>query len=227
MQDTIKTNVVYKFNYGNVTELRLRKPVGFSFTSGQFLDFYGPDNLPRPYSMASAPEADVITLYVKKIPSGVTSTYICDELKTGDEVRIGREVNGYFNVGQTDKPFVFIGTGTGVAPFLSYLDQRKDKPLPELMLYGCRFINECVLRKEHQDQDFLNVCVSQDDVKVFSNVFQGRVTDYIKNNWEIKTDYIYYLCGLDSMLLDVTKILTDAGVPVENIFHEIFYFTNQ
>lgn len=223
--NTLTTDVVYKQKYKDVVELRLRKPLGFTFTPGQFLDFYGPDNMPRPYSMGSSPENDAIVLYVKRIPDGITSNYIYNELNAGDIVKIGKEVNGYFNVGQTDKPFVFIGTGTGVAPFLSYLDQRKDIAMPELMLYGCRYIEECVLKKEHQSLDFLNMCITKDDVKIFSNVFQGRVTDYLKTEWEIRKDCVYYLCGLDSMLLEVTQLLTDNGVPVENIFHEIFYFT--
>jgi len=36
---------------------------------------------------------------------------------------------------------------------------------------------------------------------------------------------MYYLCGLDSMLSEMSELLCNAGVPVDNIMQEMFYFS--
>lgn len=220
--NTLSLSLVNKIYRGDVVELRFKKPIGFHFSPGQCVEIYHPDGDCRVYSIASGVQKDSLTFMVKKLPLGKVSTWLYEELKENDIIRVGAEPYGFFSPGDTANSCVFIATGTGIAPFISYLESYMgDNNLNvEQILYGVRYNKEIV------PVPFQNVtyCVSQ-DTSESSKVYKGRVTKYLEEHKdEIDIDAVYYVCGLDDALRDVSEILVDAGVPVENIIHEVFYF---
>lgn len=229
--ETITVQVVNNTKSGDVITLRLKRPIGFSFTPGQCIDLYDDEGNCRPYSIASGVARDAITLYIKYIPDGKVTSWV-DTLAPNDSVRISREPYGYFAPGTTDKPFVFISTGTGVAPFMSYIESHSDMPdlyqsPPAAIIAGLRYIDDGIwISPITQFAKDFRFCITQGDITGLEDVaYNGRVTDFVKNEWDIDVNAVYYLCGLDSMLNEMSEILCDAGVPVDNIVQELFYFS--
>ncbi len=107
-----------------VHEILFDKPAGFSFKAGQFVLFDVPlvanpaDIQPRAYSIASI-HADPDLLFVVKLtPGGRTSTWIEQALTVGTQV-VMKGPFGVFTLEhkKTDKNYLFLCTGAGVAPF--------------------------------------------------------------------------------------------------------------
>jgi len=222
MENILNLPLVNKTFHGDVVTLRFRKPVGYSFIPGQCVEIHHPDGDYRTYSIASGVQKDSLVFFIKKLPQGKLSTWVYDELKENDIVRISKEAYGFFTLGDTDKPFTFIATGTGIAPFNSFIETyMSDESIPlKQVIYGARYLKEII------PVPFKNTvyCLSQ-DTSESPSVYKGRVTDYLlEHKDKIDVDSVYYVCGLDSALRDVADILTAAGVPTENIIYEVFYY---
>ena len=110
---------------------------------------------------------------------------------------------------------VFIATGTGIAPFISYMHSFPQKPL---CLYGVRLEEDIIDHDflEHHSELFMAVSRQQTDH------FKGRVTELIKG-MTIEKESHYYLCGLDTMIDEMAEWLEANGVEFTNIYREVFF----
>lgn len=110
----------------------LRLPEPMSFRPGQhvLLRLTAPDGYraQRSYSIASAPGADraeELELAIERFDDGEVSPFMHDAAQVGDEIEIGGPIGGHFNWRPEDGgPVLFIGGGSGVAPFMSMLRHR-------------------------------------------------------------------------------------------------------
>jgi sulfite reductase (NADPH) flavoprotein alpha-component len=95
-----------------------------------------PSLAPRLYSISSSPYAHAgevhTTVAVVRYRShnrdrgGVCSTLLADRVPTGDRLPIYIQPNKKFRLPKnTDAPVIMIGPGTGIAPFRSFLHQRR------------------------------------------------------------------------------------------------------
>ena len=65
---------------------------------GQYLTFkaqLGGEEVRRSYSLCTLPEDDMLSVAVKKIPGGLFSSYINDELKVGDVLEVMPPSGGF------------------------------------------------------------------------------------------------------------------------------------
>lgn len=56
---------------------------------------------------------------------GVCSVYIAERVKEGDTVPIFIQQNKHFHLPDRDKDIIMVGPGTGIAPFRSFIEERK------------------------------------------------------------------------------------------------------
>ncbi|MFO1014932.1 MAG: ferredoxin--NADP reductase [Caulobacteraceae bacterium] len=102
------------------------RSAGLRFDSGQFV-MIGLDKVvdgkklpPRAYSVASPHYADELEFYSIKVQDGPLTQHL-QHLQVGDEVLIGRKPTGTLVLDglRPGKNLYLLGTGTGLAPFLS------------------------------------------------------------------------------------------------------------
>lgn len=82
----------------------------------------------RAYSIASAPsEKKYLEFYLVLVPGGILTPHLL-KLPLGGRLWVGPKIKGKFTLGAapTGKDFVFVATGTGLAPFVSMLREYKD-----------------------------------------------------------------------------------------------------
>merc|ERR1712194_373953 len=61
-----------------------------------------------------------------RMQNGVTSTFLADISKVGEKIKCYFSPNKQFKIPQDgDKPIIMVGPGTGIAPFRSFLEERK------------------------------------------------------------------------------------------------------
>jgi ferredoxin--NADP+ reductase len=106
---------------------RLTRQPGFRFIPGQFVRLGLPDGqgglVWRPYSMVSATYDDYLEFYSIAVPDGQFTSRLA-RLDVGDEVAVDRSIWGHLTTDrfQDGDHLWMLATGTGLAPFLSILN---------------------------------------------------------------------------------------------------------
>lgn len=189
-----------------------------AFVPGDCVALHSESGVSRPYSIASGDGEATLRFLVRELPGGAVSSWLGSR-KPGDVVRVSASF-GWFRPGPgvEGAPFVFIATGTGIAPFLSYALSRGRTP-PERILYGVRKKAHAIGHDLLQMFCPVQLAVSRETVPGHR---QGRVTDLL-SEWNIRRDTQVYLCGLESMINEVGERLQALGIDLFNIHREVFF----
>jgi ferredoxin-NADP reductase len=136
----------------------------------------------------------------------------------GDIVRITPPF-GWFRPGQDveEAPFVFLATGTGIAPFLSYIKTFSNPPVR--CLYGVRRAADAIGYEELQLHCPTHLAVSREQT---DEHHQGRITELLEL-LPLDAGTHYYCCGLESMVNEVSEWLQQNGIGLSQIHREVFF----
>ncbi len=215
----------------NVVDIKIAKPKGFSYHSGQFIQIILPNpeeagkEIVRAYSLCSTPSDNDLELCIKLVPDGKASDFVKNK-KVDDEIsfrgpfgRMGNEEEG--------SPLHFVATGTGIAPLISIIRdelENKKNTHPMHLFFGLRsegdiFFKEELdkLKEKYSNFDY-QLTLSQPSEKWQG--LKGWVTVHIPE--KIEKNCHYYLCGNPNMVKDVKKILEDNGVSADHVHFETF-----
>ena len=169
----------------------------------------------REYSTYSGIFDNYLEFLIRKIEDGAVSTGL-SQLNPGEEVTLDGAYGKFTIVNPNRKQkYIFIGSGTGIAPFHSFV-----KSYPKIdyqIIHGIRLSSEQYDRVDYKTGRYI-ACVS----KGKGGDFSGRVTDYLKKKDLLPNAY-YYLCGNKAMINDVYDILNAKGINGSNIFTEVFF----
>ncbi len=191
---------------------------GIPFRAGQHILLGKKDDLQaREYSVYSAEQDDYFEVLIKEVRDGMVSKQL-KKLKPGDPVNFENPV-GYFILKDEDiasRKFLFIASGTGIAPFHSFV--RSYPGLDYYLLHGVRYAAEAY-ENSHYDKKRLVRCTSRDE----KGDFRGRVTDYLRTHSIADTNTLCYFCGNCEMIHEAYDIMLKQGVLSENLFAEVYF----
>jgi ferredoxin-NADP reductase len=201
-----------------VFEIELTRPSSFQFTPGQRIRFYH-ETMQRDYSLLTTPSDSTLGLCLFNVEKGQFSPVFA-------AAEIGTKFSftgpyGYFTYRPSERPAVFVATGTGIAPFLSI---SRSGVTEFTLLHGVRTASDL-----HYQAFFRRTArsyvpclsASPDQVGTVENGFDGRVTRYLKEYLPLST-YDFYLCGRQEMIRDVT-LLVDETFPGSLVYTETFF----
>lgn len=201
----------------DIVELRVER-LGLVFEPGDCMALYADEGrVSRPYSLASGTADAELCFLVRRMEGGDVSPYLCSR-QPGDLIRVSPPF-GWFRPGAqaAQRPFVFMATGTGIAPFFAYL-RSPAAVRPARFWYGCRVAADLVDAAWLKEKAGAQFAVSREAA---AGCHRGRITDKLA---ELPLgDYDYYLCGLDSMIDEVTRFLQAKNVPLVRIHRECFF----
>lgn len=204
----------------DIFELRIDRH-DTNFTPGEYVSIYTDDLMTaREYSITSGKQEPHLSFLIKHLEQGLLTDFLSARI-AGDFITLS-EPQGLFRPGLSHRQedFIFIATGTGIAPFLSYMKSFPDNP-PRHLLYGVRYLKDAIGYKFIQSHCPIDLAISRQSIP---DIHRGRVTDLLPN-LNLHPDLHFYLCGLDSMIEQVSQWLQEAGIPGENIHHEIFFYS--
>ncbi len=128
----------------DVYEFAFTRPKDFDFKAGQFVLLDVPlldnpeDIQTRAYSLASAPHEHELLFLIKLIPGGRASRWFEEAVNPGTQVRMQGPFGAFVLDPRGRKPLLFIGTGSGVAPYRSHIHHllHKGSRRPIDLLFG-------------------------------------------------------------------------------------------
>ena len=189
-----------------------QKPGQFVFL--HILDEQGNSISKKPYSIASSPGSEYLEFFIKMVQGQVTGKL--EQLKIGDEVGVegpfGHFV--YENQGNT----VFVGAGTGIAPFIGMARHiSKNKIAGEhILFYSVKTQKDLAYRKELESFGNIKTVITLTQEKWAGET--GRISKemlqkYIKHpenaNW--------WICGPMEMVKLIREMVVQLGVDPKKI----------
>ena len=189
------------------------------FEPGESVVLFGPDHISRPYSIASGVDDAELRFLIRRMANGELSPWLADR-GPGDRVVIS-EPFGAFRPGAADgasMQSVFVATGVGIAPFLSYAQSVRYARRPRC-LYGVRYLSEAFGLDLLRTRTDLELAISREEAEGHHG---GRVTDLLPE-LPLEGDGHFFLCGYDAMVDEVTYWLHEHGVPRDRIHGEVFF----
>jgi ferredoxin-NADP reductase len=105
----------------------------------------------RLYSIASAPEAEVLALTVERIADGEVSPYLVSEARAGDRLELRGPIGGHFVwTAALGGPLFLVAGGSGVVPLMAMLRHRAaaGSTVPAVLLYSSRSLEDVIYREE-------------------------------------------------------------------------------
>lgn len=204
----------------------------FSFQPGQFVTLDlpihpQPNKRWRSYSIASAPEGNVIELLIVLLEGGAGTAYLFNKIKVGSEV-ILRGPQGVFTLPETiNEDLFFICTGTGIAPFRSMLWHIAQHDLPHqniYLIFGTRKQQDLLY---HHEMKVLEEKISNFKyIPTLSREEWSGCCGYVHAVYEElckeKPPALFYLCGWKAMIDEARRKIQDLGYGKKEIHFELY-----
>ena len=105
----------------------------FDYYAGQYLTFrfdtLAAKPLVRSYTLSSSPnQKNDVAFTVKKVPDGIVSHWLCDEIKVGDILKARGPIGRFCYEPDRDHAHLFmVAAGSGVTPFVSIMREYATK----------------------------------------------------------------------------------------------------
>jgi CDP-4-dehydro-6-deoxyglucose reductase len=127
----------------DVMALHLRLPANerLLFLAGQYIEILTKDGKRRAFSMANAPHDDaVLQLHLRHYPGGNFTQYVFTQMKEREILRFEGPFGTFFLREESDKPIVFLASGTGFAPIKGMLEHAFHRGIdrPMVLYWGGR-----------------------------------------------------------------------------------------
>lgn len=180
-----------------------------------------PKLIKRAYSIGSSPqEQEHLEFYIAVVPGGELTPLVAS-LKEGDRLHVAPKITGTFTIKDLpeDANFIFVSTGTGIAPYMSMLrtsstwnDKRRIT-----MIHGVRYTTDLAYadelrqyEKENPRFKYLSIVSRPSDSW---SGHKGHLQKFFKEGdvpLDPKFDHVF-LCGNPAMIEDMEKHLLELG----------------
>ena len=191
---------------------------GMAFLAGKEIMLHGRETTDdRQYSIASGEADEDLRVLFRLIPDGALTPQLV-RWKRGDACEFTGPF-GSFLIKDFLRPMVFVASGTGIAPAVSFL--RSHAGLDLTVLHGVRTEADLFHRGFLETRaSAYHPCVSRQED---TDCFRGRVTARLPE-LDLPAEAHYYLCGANEMIVETRRMLVERGVGDDAIHAEPYYF---
>lgn len=208
--------------------VKLAKPVGF--LPGQYVNVSVPGaGVHRSYSFSSAPGASEATFLIRNLPGGIMSSYLSDRAQPGDALTLTGPM-GTFYLRPIERAQLWLAGGTGLAPFLSMLEQvaEQGSDHPITLYYAVTRAADLV-----ELDRVMRLAETIGNVTVITVLAEGEhartgfVTDHLTAEDLCEGEADVYLCGPPPMVDAVRAHFAKLGVEPASFHFEKFNATEE
>lgn len=216
----------------------------FRYQAGQFVTFFmkiNGNSVNRSYSLCTSPLVDKeFKVTIKKVPGGLGSTYLCDQVKVGDVLMTSPPAGTFFKpaLNPTGTHYVFFAAGSGITPVMSIVKTvlSASKLNQVTLIFANRdqhsiiFANElATMSQSYAGRMAVHYVLSQPTSDWTG--YRGRITSQIlteilgthpSKDAVFQKERVFYLCGPTEFMSVAKNWLLDSGAEKDQIRQEDF-----
>ncbi len=218
----------------DVMALHLKLPANekLIFLAGQYIEFLLKDGARRSFSMANPPhDAELIQLHVRHVAGGQFTDHVFSKMKERDILRCEGPMGTFFLREDSDKPVVFVASGTGFAPIKAVIEHmfHKDIARPMTLYWGGRrpndlYMNELAAAWATEHAGFKYVPVISEALP--EDNWSGR-TGFVHRaamqDFPDLSGYQVYACGVPIMVDSAKRdFIASCKLPEDEFYADTF-----
>jgi CDP-4-dehydro-6-deoxyglucose reductase len=214
--------------------LQLKLPANekLVFLAGQYIDFLLKDGSRRSFSIATPPHAaELIELHVRQVAGGQFTDHVFNKMKERDILRCEGPLGTFFLREDSDKPIVFVASGTGFAPIKAVIEHMFHKGIarPATLYWGGRrpkdlYMSALAERWAAEHDGFKFVPVISEALP--EDAWRGRtgfVHRAVIQDIPDLSGYQVYACGVPIMVDSARKdFVSQCRLPEEEFYADSF-----
>lgn len=222
----------------DVIVLRLQLPASeqFRYYAGQYVEVILKSGARRSYSMANAPHAAAqLELHIRHMPGGLFTDHVFGagetQMKEREILRLEGPFGSFFLREDSDKPIVFLASGTGFAPVKAIVEHMifKNIQRPAVLYWGGRrpqdlYMSELVQSWTKALPNFRYVPVASDALP--EDGWQGRtgfVHQAVMQDIPDLSGHQVYACGAPVMVDSARRDFSaQCGLPADEFYADSF-----
>ncbi len=230
--------IAYPSNDVAILQLQLPASERFQFLAGQYLEFLLKDNKRRAYSIASAPHQEgPIELHIRHLPGGLFTDPLFGQgadgkaIKEKDILRFEGPQGSFFLREDTQKPIIFLASGTGFAPIKSILLHMREKKIDREVYFYWGGRRPKDLYMDTLCQEFASTLPRFHYIPVISDALP-------EDHWTGRTGFVHravmadfpdlsafqvYACGAPIVIQSAqTDFVKQCGLPEDEFYADSF-----
>jgi CDP-4-dehydro-6-deoxyglucose reductase len=215
----------------DMVRLRLA-PIGtkLHWLPGQYIDVLLAEGKRRAFSIALAPHLGPnLELHVRHVAGGGFTSFVFDELKTGDTLRIEGPLGTFVPREDSERPLLFVAGGAGFAPIKALIEHflHLGTRRPMRLYWGARRAEDLYLRElpqtwKSEAHDFQWQPVLSDAEAIIEGARSGLVHDAVLQDHRDLSIFDIYMSGPPAMIDAGRRLFVDAGLPEDRLYYDSF-----
>ena len=219
-----------------VISLKLPANERLQFLAGQYIDIFTKNGKRRSFSLANAPHDDeLLQLHVRNYLGGTFAEHVFTRMKERDILRFEGPLGTFFLREDSDKPIIFVASGTGFAPVKSILEHAfhvrnlRGNERQMMLYWGNRTKTDLYMtdlaeswQQKHDNFTFIPVlseALPQDNWSGRTGLVHQAVLEDLGD----LAGYQVYACGAPAMVEAAHKDFTKLrGLPEDEFFSDAF-----
>ena len=209
----------------DVAVLQVKLPANerLKFLAGQYIEFLLKDGAKRSFSIANPPhDAELLQLHVRRVAGGQFTAHVFDKMKERDILRLEGPYGTFFLREDSDKPVVFVASGTGFAPIKSIIESALHKGVqrPMTLYWGGRRPKDLYLDGLARSWGIPYIPVISDGLP--EDAWSGRtgfVHRAVMQDFPDLSGHQVYACGVPIMVDSAKKDFTTMRKLPEDEFY--------
>ena len=222
----------------DVMVLYLKLPANerLQFLAGQYIDILMKEGKRRSFSMANPPHDDEsLQLHVRNIVGGAFTDYVFNKMKEREILRFEGPLGTFFLREDSDKPIIFVASGTGFAPIKGIIEHAfyKESRREMIMYWGARKLSDLYMlqlpqqwQQEHDNFKFIPVLSEA----LPEDRWQGRsglVHQAVMDDFADLSGFQVYACGAPVMVEAARRdFAATRNLSLEEFYSDSFTFSN-
>lgn len=221
----------------DVMVMRLQLPAAqpLEYHAGQYVEFLLRDGDRRSYSMANAPHTvgnpAQIELHLRHMPGGKFTDQVFGSMKEKEILRIEGPYGSFFLREDSDKPMIFLASGTGFAPIKALIEHMQHKAItrPVTVYWGGRrpadlYMHDWLLAQAAQMPHLRYVPVVSEALP--EDAWGGRtgfVHRAVMSDVPDLSGHQVYACGAPIVVESArTDFVAQCGLPADEFYADSF-----
>jgi len=219
---------------GDAMLLQLKLPANekLVFLAGQYIEFLLKDGGRRSFSIANPPhDAELIELHVRHVAGGQFTDHVFNKMKERDILRCEGPMGTFFLREDSDKPIVFVASGTGFAPIKAVIEHMFHKGIarPATLYWGGRRPKDLYMNAlaekwaaEHSGFNYVPV-VSEAAAEDRWSGRTGFVHRAVMQDFPDLSGHQVYACGVPIMVDSAKRdFIAHCRLPEEEFYADSF-----